>query len=225
MGPPVVVATALAGAAGGWRGTPLLASLAARYQTDGLVVGLLGRGRGTRAALSATLAGVEATLAAAAAPVDLPALLILGATLVAAAMIDLDRGVIPRRLVWPALAASAVLVAAAAGVAGEWPRLEGAAVGGVTAFAVLGAVHLAVPRALGFGDARLAAIAGLFLGWESVPTLLVALVAAWLLAAAMALPLALRGGRSARLPLGPALAAGTLVGVVWGPTLLRAWTG
>ena len=98
--------------------------------------------------------------------------LALTAVLVPVALIDLDHRLIPNVLTLAgALAALAIgLATEPAGVPEQ--LLAGAAAGGF-----LLAAALARPGGMGMGDVKLAAVLGLFLGWEVGVALLVALLA------------------------------------------------
>lgn len=75
------------------------------------------------------------------------------------------------------------------------------------------------PVAMGFGDVKLAAAIGAFLGWER---LLMAVVAAIFAGAVLGLvQLALKKGR--QIKFGPYLAFGAMVALFWGGPLLDAW--
>jgi leader peptidase (prepilin peptidase)/N-methyltransferase len=140
------------------------------------------------------------------------------AVLVVLSATDLERRVIPNRIVLPA--AAIVLLAQFAlfpDRAGEWALA-----------AVLAAVALMLPQLLGrawmgMGDVKLALLIGAALGWGVVGALLIAFVST--------LPVTLlvlaRGGLAARktaIPFGPFLALGAIV-VMFGPTLLGLSSG
>ncbi|MFC4454666.1 prepilin peptidase [Deinococcus sonorensis] len=77
------------------------------------------------------------------------------------------------------------------------------------------------PSAMGFGDVKLAAVIGAFLGWER---LLVAVVVAVVAGALLGLLQRLIW-RENRLKFGPYLALGALVALFWGEGLVRAYLG
>jgi leader peptidase (prepilin peptidase)/N-methyltransferase len=136
------------------------------------------------------------------------------AVLVAAAAIDLRLRIVPNRLLVPA---AAWAVAATAALAPA--ELPGRALAASLAFAALLAPALIRPRALGMGDVKLAGMMGLYLGTAVVPALTAAFVTG---AGAGAVVLIMHGravsGRA--IPFAPFLAAGGLVGLVWGPELV-----
>ena len=137
------------------------------------------------------------------------------AVLVAVTVTDLERRIIPNRIVLPALAA-ALLVQTIRDPGVEW-LLAALASGGF--FLVLALVY---PAGLGMGDVKLAAFLGAWLGRD----VLVALVVGSLLGAVMAIVvLGLRGsgGRRTMMPYGPSLAVGGVVALFVGEPLIDAW--
>lgn len=134
--------------------------------------------------------------------------------LVAVTLTDLERRVIPNRI----LLVSAVIGAAIAAVAdpGSLPEraVAAAAAGGLLFLAAL-----AYPRGMGLGDVKLAATMGIFLGRNVAPAILVALLAGSL----VGLTMIAREGAAARktaIPFGPFLALGGVVGLLAGDQLV-----
>jgi leader peptidase (prepilin peptidase)/N-methyltransferase len=157
----------------------------------------------------------------------LPAYLLFAAVLVVLSMIDLDTMTLPRRIVYLGAGAGAVLLTVASVAAGEPERLWWAAAGAAGALAFFLALHLASPRAMGFGDVRLAALIGLYLGWLGLREVPVGLFLGFLLGAVVGV-VALVIGRAARktqVPFGPFLAAGALVTVMAGQPIVALWLG
>jgi leader peptidase (prepilin peptidase)/N-methyltransferase len=139
------------------------------------------------------------------------------AVLVAITITDLERRIIPNRIVLPALVA-ALVVQTARDPGVEWVA---AAVLAGGFFLLLAVIH---PAGLGMGDVKLAAFMGAWLGWDVA----VALFVGSLLGMLPALVALARRGRQARketLPYGPFLAAGGVVGLFFGQALLDAWLG
>ena len=139
------------------------------------------------------------------------------AVLVAVSVTDLERRIIPNRIVLPATAAALVVQTA------REPGLEWllAAIGAGGFFLVLALVY---PAGLGMGDVKLAAFLGAWLGSEVI----VALAVGSLLGAGAALVvLGTRRseGRRALLPYGPWLAAGGVAALFFGDAVLDAWLG
>jgi len=124
--------------------------------------------------------------------------------LVAIAAIDIQRRIIPNRIVLPATAI--VLVARIISLPHRAPEFVLAA---VAAAVVLMLPNLFNRSAMGMGDVKLCLLLGAALGWAAFTAILVAFLAAGPFAALTLI----RGGRSARkasIPLGPFLAFGAL---------------
>lgn len=135
----------------------------------------------------------------------------------ALAVIDLATWFLPRRLV----GAGAALVAAVeivAAVALEDPQIVVSALVGAGALGLYyGLIWLVSPRAMAFGDVRLAAALGLAVGPLGYGALLLSVLLAAVLAVLAVIPLR-RGGAMIRrrLPYGPFLVLGALGAVVVG---------
>jgi leader peptidase (prepilin peptidase)/N-methyltransferase len=137
--------------------------------------------------------------------------------LVAVTVTDLERRIVPNRIIVPALAV-ALVVQTARDPSLEW-LLASLAAGG---FFLLAA--LVNPGGLGMGDVKMAAFLGAWLGTPVV----VALFAGALIAMIPALAiLALRGGagRKVGIPFAPFLAAGGIVALFFGDAIVDAWLG
>jgi leader peptidase (prepilin peptidase)/N-methyltransferase len=137
------------------------------------------------------------------------------AVLVTVSAIDIERYVIPNRIVLPA--AAVVLVAQTA----LDPSLEWVLAGlGAAAFFFVAA--LAYPAGMGMGDVKLALLLGFQLG-RTVP---IAIFVAMLAALVPSVYLLVRHGRAARkmkIPFGPFLALGGIVALFAGDDLLDAY--
>jgi leader peptidase (prepilin peptidase) / N-methyltransferase len=134
--------------------------------------------------------------------------------LVAVTLTDLERRIIPNRVLLVAAVLS--LAITAVGDPGSLPErlIAAAAAGGLLFLAAL-----AYPGGMGLGDVKLAAVMGLFLGRSVAPALLAAL----LLGSAVGIWLIAREGASARkraIPFGPFLALGGIIGLLSGPELV-----
>ena len=153
----------------------------------------------------ALVRGVDAHLA-----VELPFV----AMLIAVAAIDLERRIVPNRILLPA----AVWAVAATAVV-DLGALPEALIGGAAAFTALFAMALAYPAGMGMGDVKLAGVMGLYLGASVAPALLVAFLAGTV----VGLAIVVREGRGARkkgVPFAPFLALGGIVGLLVGPELI-----
>ena len=154
----------------------------------------------------------------------LPAYCVLAAGLVALSAIDLDVRRLPTPVVyWTGAIGAAGLVLASAG-SGRWTALASAAIGGAACFAVFFTIFFAVPKGMGFGDVRLATLCGVFLGWLGLRLVPLGILLGFVVAGLPAIALVVlgRATRKSQLPFGPFLAAGTLVGVCFGPAILHA---
>src|SRR3954452_6638915 len=139
-----------------------------------------------------------------------PALLVWGCTLVAAACCDAVTQRVPTPLVRQAGVVTSALLTVGLGVQSDWPGL---AISGVAAVAS-GLTLLLCWRfaGAGFGDVRLATLGGLGLGHATHRGLLVALIAFALITMTQAaIPLMRSGTRRSTFPYGPALAIGFLL--------------
>ncbi|HWC49880.1 MAG TPA: prepilin peptidase [Solirubrobacterales bacterium] len=147
-------------------------------------------------------------------PTELALGLVFATMLLAITLTDLDRRVIPNKV---------LLVAAAAGVMitaiGDPSSLPERAIAAAAAGGGLFLVALAYPRGMGLGDVKLAAVMGLFLGRNVAPAILIALLAGSL----VGLALIAREGAAARkraIPFGPFLALGGMVALLAGDQLV-----
>lgn len=149
----------------------------------------------------------------------LPAYCVLTAGLVVLSVIDVQTHRLPREVTYTTLAIGAPLLVVAALVEDEPQRLVGAGLGGVVATAVFWLGHVLTRGGLGPGDVRLAPLLGVYLGYVSVSTVAVGVVAGLLLATVFGIVRLAVRGRNEPYPFGPFLAAGTLA------TLLVVGTG
>lgn len=145
---------------------------------------------------------------------DKPAELALGLVFVtmlaAITLTDLERRVIPNTILLTGAVAGVALVATTLSDSLAERAIATAAAGGA-----LFLLALAYPRGMGMGDAKLAAVMGLYLGRAVAPALLVGFAAG----ALVGVGLMLRHGAGARkwaVPFGPFLALGGVVGLLAG---------
>lgn len=93
--------------------------------------------------------------------------LVMAATYVALSVVDLVHYRLPNAVLFPALAASVVLVGAGETIDGDSSAIVHLAIGALVYSGVLLVIHLSSPAGLGFGDVKLALMLGAFLGWVS----------------------------------------------------------
>jgi leader peptidase (prepilin peptidase)/N-methyltransferase len=138
--------------------------------------------------------------------------------LAAVTLTDLERRIIPNKILL--VAAVMGVVIAAVGDPGSLPER---AIAAVAAGGLFFLAALAYPRGMGLGDVKLAATMGLFLGRDVAPAILVALLAG----SAVGLAMIAREGAEARkraIPFGPFLAFGGVIGLLLGSELIDLYT-
>jgi leader peptidase (prepilin peptidase)/N-methyltransferase len=146
--------------------------------------------------------------------VDLIVELPFVAVLVAVAAIDLERRIVPNKIVLPAA------VWAVAGAALIHPAdLPELLIAGAAAFLLLLVAALIYPAGMGMGDVKLAGVVGLYLGPSVAPALLVAFGAGTVVGIAMLVKQG-AGARKKGVPFAPFLAFGGFVGLLVGPELV-----
>jgi leader peptidase (prepilin peptidase)/N-methyltransferase len=185
-----------------------------------------GTGIGARYPLVELLTGI---LSAACAAVFGPTLLLVGAlafiwALIALAFIDLDTQLLPDSITLPLVWAGLLL-----NLIGGFTDLSSAVVGAIAGYLVLWTLYWAFRLAtgkegMGYGDFKLLAAIGAFLGWQMLPVvvLLSSLVGA-VVGIAM---IAFRShGRNVPIPFGPYLAAAGVLALFFGQTINDAYLG
>jgi leader peptidase (prepilin peptidase)/N-methyltransferase len=135
--------------------------------------------------------------------------------LLAVTVTDLERRLIPNRIVLPA---TAVVLAANTAL---WPSPEWA-LGAAGAFVFLLVAALAYPGGMGMGDVKLALLLGADLGRAVGVALVVAMVAALVPSAAILIKHGMKG-RKMGIAFGPFLALGGVVALFAGEPLLDAY--
>lgn len=154
---------------------------------------------------------------------SLPSEMAFAAGLLALAVVDLERFLLPRAILYPTAGLVLAGLLVAAGAQGQWRRLGIAVLCAVGAFAVFFIINLVRPAWMGFGDVRLAALIGLALGWLGAGVAVVGFMAANLLGALVGIGL-MMGGRANRktaLPYGVFLAAGSIFAVLAGTPIVH----
>jgi leader peptidase (prepilin peptidase)/N-methyltransferase len=188
---------------------------------------LRGRCRSCQAPISARYPLVEAATGALYVLVvavcwDDPTRIVLGLLLVTllvpVTMIDLDVRRIPNKLTFPFAVAGVVAVAAL-----DVGALPEALIAAVAAFAFFYLAAVAKPGGMGFGDVKLAGVLGIYLGRAVAPGIFIALVSGILIGGAVMGRVGVAAGRKTKVPFGPSLAFGGLVGFLIGDQLVDAY--
>jgi len=164
---------------------------------------------------------------------DAPPLVLLGYLLfftaaVALAAIDLVTLRLPDRIVGPLLMISLVIVVVASLLNHDAVQIRFAIIGGAVYFGFLLLAHLVMPAGMGFGDVKLSAVMGLFVGWVTVDGLsavtatLYAMIIGFVVGSAAGIVVfAFRRG-SKPYPFGPFLLFGAIVVILASPQLLTS---
>ncbi|MCW3028910.1 MAG: prepilin peptidase [Solirubrobacterales bacterium] len=127
------------------------------------------------------------------------------AVLVVLSAIDLERGIIPNRIVLPAAALALTMqVALFPDRAAEW------ALAGVLGAAVFAVPHLFRRDWIGMGDVKLVLLIGVVLGWSVANAAFIAFLCVFPVALLMLVRNGL-GARKSTIPLGPFLSLGALI--------------
>ncbi len=154
-----------------------------------------------------------------------PAYLFFAAVAVVLTVIDLRHHLLPNAVVLPALGIGFVLLALAATGENAWGALLRAVLGALVLFVLYLVLALISPAGLGMGDVKLAAVLGMFLGFQGWGALFVGAVLASVVGMVVGLAVlaSRRGGLRSDVPFGPSMLAGALVAVVWGELLAREY--
>jgi leader peptidase (prepilin peptidase)/N-methyltransferase len=142
--------------------------------------------------------------------------------MIALAFIDLDTQLLPDDLTLPLLWGGL-----AVNLGGTFAPLHSAVIGAIAGYLSLWLVYWIFKLAtgkegMGFGDFKLLAAIGAWLGWQALPLviLLSSVVGA---AAGMSLIVFTRHGRDHPIPFGPYLAAAGLIALFWGAEITQRW--
>ena len=158
---------------------------------------------------------------------DLPAYLVLFAGLLALSYIDVERMLLPKKIVYPLTALVAALLLMAAAATGHWHDYVVAVICAVAWFVVFFATEPDEPHA-SWASATSGSLwsSGWRSGWLGVGYVLLGFFAANVIGAVIGLLLIAtkRMSRSDRIPYGVFLALGCAVAVFAGPELLRPFT-
>jgi leader peptidase (prepilin peptidase) / N-methyltransferase len=153
--------------------------------------------------------------------------LYLAAVGLALAMIDFDHKRLPDVLTLPSYPVALALLGLAAVLdhRGHTPFVR-ALLAGVALYAFYEVIGFIQPRGMGGGDIKLSGVLGLYLGWLGWGELIVGAFSAFLIGAVVSIALVLfaGAGRKTKVPFGPFMLLGTLVGIYAGHDLAHAYT-
>jgi leader peptidase (prepilin peptidase)/N-methyltransferase len=149
--------------------------------------------------------------------------LVFLAMAVTVSVTDLTHRLVPRHLVYGALALIVPLLVATSAQAHAWRPLVDAAIAGAGGFAVFFLIWFFVPRGMGFGDVRLAGVIGTTVGYLDLFHAYLAFLVGFLFGLAFGLVLMVgsSAGRKTRIPFAPALCIGAVVAILWGDPLVN----
>lgn len=147
--------------------------------------------------------------------------------LVVLTAIDLEHKLLPNKIVYPAFVASWVALPVVALVNDDLGSLKGAAFGALIFGGFLFTVAFIAPAGMGGGDVKLAFVLGTYLGYAGgIGVTLVGMFLSFLLGGVIGIALLMRGGdRKTQIPFGPFLAAGTVLAILWGRSILDWYLG
>jgi leader peptidase (prepilin peptidase)/N-methyltransferase len=148
---------------------------------------------------------------------------VLAAGLVMLGFIDLDHMLLPRQLVYITLGLVGALMIAGAATGDDWHRLGVAALAGAVPWALFFAINWVAPKALGFGDVRLALVMGFGLGWLGAGYALLGFMVAAVLGSLVGIAMIAAGkaGRRTPIPFGTFLATGAVLVVLFGAPVVN----
>ena len=159
---------------------------------------------------------------------DCAGALLLTWTLIVLAVIDFDTQLLPDILTLPLLWAGlgfSLLHPGSAVFADPRSAIIGALAGYLSLWSIYHAFRLATGKhGMGYGDFKLLAALGAWLGWQML-LLIVVLSAGVGLIAAVAMMVFRGHDRQIPIPFGPYLAVAGFVAMIWGPDLMNAYLG
>jgi len=136
--------------------------------------------------------------------------------LVPVTLIDLDHRIIPNTLMLIGTIVSVVILLLTDPGAMTEHLIAGTAAGGFLLVAAL-----AYPGGMGMGDVKLAFVMGLFLGRNVAPALLAGFLLGSIVGGAIMARKGVKAGRKTKVPFGPFLAVGGLVGLFFGDAIVE----
>jgi leader peptidase (prepilin peptidase)/N-methyltransferase len=141
-------------------------------------------------------------------------------------MIDIDLLRLPDKLTLPSYPVGLILLAIPAFVNHDGSDYVRALIGMAALAAFYGIVWFIYPSGMGLGDVKLSGVLGLYLAWLGWGQLVVGAFAAFAVGAVVSVTIVLiRGGdRKTRVPFGPFMLVGVLIGIYAGHPIAHAYT-
>jgi leader peptidase (prepilin peptidase)/N-methyltransferase len=144
--------------------------------------------------------------------------LALIATLVPVTLTDIERRVIPNKIML-----RAAIAAVAIGLVTRPSGVPEQLIAGAAAGAFLLVMVIAYPAGMGMGDVKLVGVLGLFLGRSVAVALIVGVLGVAIAGIAIIAAKGIAKGRKTGVPFAPFLAIGAVVALLAGPPLLHAY--
>jgi len=131
--------------------------------------------------------------------------------------IDLETGLLPNVLTYPGIALGLIF----SWWLGDWQDALIGAIAGYGIFWLIARLFLLLTgrEGMGYGDFKLLAMLGAFMGWQALPFIILASSVVGTVAGVIFLVLAKKGLR-AEIPFGPYLAVAGMIWFVWGDAVL-----
>jgi len=202
-----------------WQNVPLLSYLVLRGRCAHCRAPI-----GIRYPIVEILGGVSAAFAAWHFGYGVGALgaMVFGWAMIALTFIDLDTQLLPDSITLPLLWLGLLL-----NVNGTYVALDVAVIGAAAGYLALWSVYwlfklITGKEGMGYGDFKLLAAIGAFVGWQQLPLVILASSAIGAIVG-IALIVFARHGRSTPIPFGPYLAGAGIVALYWGPNLTHSY--
>jgi leader peptidase (prepilin peptidase)/N-methyltransferase len=158
-----------------------------------------------------------------------PAALVLTWFLIALSLIDLDHKLLPDSLTLPLLWLGLLLALFSIDGAPVFADLRSSVIGAAAGYLSLWSVYqlfrlVTGKQGMGYGDFKLLAALGAWLGWQLLPLVIVLSAA---VGSMVGIGLIVTGQRSrqAEIPFGPYLAGAGWLALLWGPDIMRWYSG
>ena len=150
--------------------------------------------------------------------------LVFAWALIALTFIDFDTQLLPDDITLPLL-----WVGLLVNLNAIFIDLRSAVLGAIGGYLSLWLVYwgfklVAKKEGMGFGDFKLLAAIGAWVGWQVLPFVVMVAAGLGAVIGSIAMWLA-KSGRDTRIPFGPYLALGGIVGLLWGRQAVTAWLG